>query len=263
MKRTTGKLFLLSFLWLLSNLPAKAQISLFFNDQEAYPATTINVDLKVVDFTNILGAQFSVQWDPTVLTFHSVENFGIDDMSPEENFGATSASEGRLGFLWYDESLQGMSLEDSTILFSIKFEVVGEPFTASEIVFGSQPSAIEIADTEDVLDANLIPGMVEVKSPTNTVFNSAPDKIEVENSFPNPFSISTQIAFSLRNSATIQLTVTDISGKVIFEDTRPFSGGAHTLDIPESIFPESGTYFYQMRSRNFTVSQKLIHVKNR
>lgn len=263
MKRTTGKLFLLSFLWLLSNLSAKAQISLFFNDQQAYPSTIIYADLKVTDFTNILGAQFSIHWDPTVLSFQAVEQFGIEDMTPEENFGMTSIAEGRLGFLWYDESLQGMSLNDSTTLFSIKFEVIGEPFSTSEIVFASTPSAIEIADIEDVLETILVPGNVEVTNPTNTVFNSAPEKIKVENSFPNPFATSTRIGFSLRNSATIRLIVTDIRGKVVFEETRPFSGGTQAIDLPESIFPESGTYFYQMRSKDFTVSQKLIHIKNR
>ncbi|GJM35369.1 MAG: hypothetical protein DHS20C18_43700 [Saprospiraceae bacterium] len=263
MKRTTGKLFLVSFLWLLSNLPAKAQISLFFNDQEAYPSTIVYADLKVNDFTNILGAQFSVHWDPTILLFKTVEHLGIEDMNLEGNFGTTAVNEGRMGFLWYDESLQGVSLEDSSILFSIKFEVIGSPFSATEIVFANQPSSIEISDVDDVLNADLVAGNVSVQSPTSTVFNTAPDKIKVEDSFPNPFNTSTQISFSLRNATTIQFTVTDISGKVIFEETQPYSNGTHAIDLPESIFPESGAYYYRMRSKDFTVSQKLIHIKNR
>ena len=40
--------------------------------------TSLNMPLTVTDFNAIMGLQFSVNWDPTILQFDGISNFDIN-----------------------------------------------------------------------------------------------------------------------------------------------------------------------------------------
>ena len=69
---------------------------------EAPTGFTIDVPIVAFNFTNVAGLQFSIEWDPAVLSLAG-PNFGanLDGLSAS-NFGFSQASDGRLRFLWID-----------------------------------------------------------------------------------------------------------------------------------------------------------------
>ena len=112
---------------LLFGIQLSAQITFSTPDKMAEPGQDVLVEVQVESFTEIVSAQFSIHWDPAVLQYSSVEDFILPtSMTTEFHFGATDVESGTLTFAWFDESLMGITQDDETVIFQVKFEVVGE-----------------------------------------------------------------------------------------------------------------------------------------
>lgn len=74
----------------------------------------------------------------------------------------------------------------------------------------------------------------------------------VEQNYPNPFSHETTISYKLSQSSDIQLTICDITGKVVWN--QPYgnvSAGDHSITLNGASF-QPGTYLYTMTGKDFT-----------
>jgi hypothetical protein len=264
MQKISGNFFLASFLYLFFSISASnAQATtLFFDDQNVEPGTTISVDLKVSAFEDMVGMQFSVNWDPQILQYNTIENFGINEITLVSNFGLDSVGVGRLGFLWIDLSLVGVALPDSTVLFSIKFDVIGDALSYSSVSFSDIPTLIELSDGQGVISPELIAGTITVMEPNATVFNNAPDQIKIKECYPNPFSGYTKLDFEIANANNITLTVLDAKGQVVHEQKQFYSAGKHQITLHKELFPSAGIYYYKLVSNEYKVSQRLIYTEN-
>jgi hypothetical protein len=101
--------------------------------------STFTLPIEVLNFADLAGLQFSVQWDPTVLSFVGPDlGFNLTDLDIS-NFGTLEVSDGKLRFLWTDFLATGISLPNGSILFGIEFEVIGAPGSFSTIEFADDP----------------------------------------------------------------------------------------------------------------------------
>jgi hypothetical protein len=75
---------------------------------------------------------------------------------------------------------------------------------------------------------------------------------------PNPFSKTTRVDLSMKETTTALISIIDISGKKIHEERRHFDKGEHTILLDSRMFPARGTYFYRVQAPQFTVTQKMI-----
>ena len=75
-------------------------------------------------FTDITSMQGSITFDASVISYLNVANFNLPGLS-SFSFGTTQTGQGILTYSWYDASLQGVTVTDSTLLFSIDFTVIG------------------------------------------------------------------------------------------------------------------------------------------
>ncbi len=83
--------------------------------------------------------------------------------------------------------------------------------------------------------------------------------ISLSQNFPNPFSESTQIKFSLEESGPTQLEVVDANGKLVYMEDL----GNLPADIENTIEFSAkglapGMYTYSIRTQNSQVSQKMV-----
>lgn len=253
-KKGTSFLFYILLLPLL--VPLQAQPSFFVPDQVVDPGVFINTDVKVSSFSNIIGVQFSVAWDSTVLRYLGLQDFAMD-ITEEENFGTNNASGGNIGFFWFDNAVTGVFLNDSTSLFSIKFEVIGDPNDSTFISFTNTPTSIEISDTSLMaIDADFMEGKILVDQMVATQ-NETPEWLRIDNAYPNPFSNATQIRLRVNESTEAQIFIYNNHGQLVYKTEKHFNIGAHTLTLDQNIFPAPGTYFFKMQGQDFLVTQKL------
>jgi peptidase C25-like protein/flagellar hook capping protein FlgD len=88
----------------------------------------------------------------------------------------------------------------------------------------------------------------------------------LEQNYPNPFSQSTSIAYYLSEATHVSLQIFNIDGKLVaqIEDAQK-SAGRHTISwdgIGENkLRLNSGVYFYQIKTNDFTGTKKLLMLK--
>ena len=105
------------------------------------------LDVKVKDFVKIVSVQHSINWNPKILKFKSVQNFQISNLS-ESNFGLTQTDQGKMGFSWYDPAVKGLDLPDDKVLYQICFDVVGNTGAESQLLISGDPVTIEVTNNE-------------------------------------------------------------------------------------------------------------------
>jgi hypothetical protein len=175
---------LLAIITILSNnclLAQQGPVELVAKDTAGILNKEITVDITVNGFTNIISFQASINWDPTLLTFKEVSNFGIADFGPDD-FGITAADQGHVRFLWTPDNAIAVSLVDGSTLFTATFEVISDNQPSAVIGFidnVSNPAFdMEFAnDNYEVLDVNTTNGII-------TIFSSADELVNIV-SFPN------------------------------------------------------------------------------
>ena len=90
-----------------------------------------------------------------------------------------------------------------------------------------------------------------------------PDDFELQQNYPNPFNPSTTIAFRLPINKRISLKVYNALGQEIrtLIDQKEYTAGLHTLEWDgldnTGNQVASGTYIYQLRYGNFSLSKKM------
>lgn len=132
---------------------ARAEQPIFMiTKTEANTGETVNIEFRVDNFTNIISTQFSVNWDPTVLSFTSVKdlNTSVTGLSPS-NFNVVDfIDEGKFTFTWFEAALNPISLPDGSLFFTVEFQVTGEPCDKSNVAITNDPLEIEVAEENEV-----------------------------------------------------------------------------------------------------------------
>ncbi|MEX1192201.1 MAG: T9SS type A sorting domain-containing protein [Brumimicrobium sp.] len=117
------------------------------------------------------------------------------------------------------------------------FNAAGDPFTLTD------PGAVAIRLNEDVESLNV------------SDVNSFDTKV---NLYPNPATNQANASFKLENSSEVTYKLTDMSGKVIYENTMEgLSAGKHNVSIPTETI-SNGVYFFSLKAGENSTTKKLV-----
>ncbi|HNX07559.1 MAG TPA: cohesin domain-containing protein, partial [Bacteroidales bacterium] len=153
-----------SIILLLASFCLRANVTMLTGHHTAAEGTQLIVPVRAVDFINIVSAQGTLQFDPSILTFVSVQDFGFTSLSAG-NFGTSQTSTGKLMFMWTDPDLGGESLPDSAVLFTIRFNIIGTSGQFSALTFVNLPTAMEVINNSfNPETLNLITGSVTIQN---------------------------------------------------------------------------------------------------
>jgi hypothetical protein len=174
-------LFIITFLPYSCLMAQQGPVELMATDTVGILNKEISVDITVNGFEDIISFQASINWDPALLTFKGVSNFGIADFGIE-GFGITAADQGHVNFLWEPNDAAAVSLTDGATLFTATFEVISDTQSTASIGFVDNVTnpafEMEFAnDNYDILDVNTTNGVITIFSSTSEILNIV--------SFPN------------------------------------------------------------------------------
>ena len=131
------------------------------SETEGVPGDTVCVDFVVENFTDILAVQFGVAWDQSVLSFVEANNFNsnLDGLSTA-NFN--NVADGII-LSWNDPTIQGISMPNGAVMFSLCFEIIGTVGESSNVSITDDFTTVEIIDNNNSLvNLNPIDGKVDV-----------------------------------------------------------------------------------------------------
>ncbi len=202
-------------------------------DTVSPPGSQICIPITVENFS-VVGASFSLDWDPAVLQFQGYQNShpAIGTFNVGSNLNTQQAAQGLLGVVIYDQDVPGgiITIPNGEPLFELCFSVLGPLGSCSGIGVGSNPTLVNIE--------NQMGQTVALSVDTGQVcvdflpFNIAVDIIDV---------LCTGTA-SIRVSATggtpgYDVTIESFTGGPTYSGTIANAGG---FFIQDNIMP--GTY---------------------
>ncbi len=128
--------------------------------------STITINFNVDNFANLISAQYTINFDETVLDFNSITNITTDLAGLSAGSFGTNPSNvdnGNITFSWVESNLNPATLSNGSLMYSIVFDIIGAPCSESEITISGSPSPIEVADANEVnVGLNVNPGMFMV-----------------------------------------------------------------------------------------------------
>lgn len=145
-------------------------------------ASTITMNFRVTNFADVIGLQFVLQWDPTVLQFNTVGNFYPGLNLSAFSFASSDYPNGIMRFLDGTSNLVTgwPNIPDGGIFFTITFNVLN-PNGSTAVAFQGYPDAVRGDGTFSSMPVNPINGYfaatVDQGPPT---FTFCPPNINVQ-----------------------------------------------------------------------------------
>ncbi len=154
------KFFLLILISISLNGLQAQEMGLEVVNVTSCPGNTVEVDVKALNWEVVISMQFTMSWDPTVLTF--VEATPGNAVFSQIFFGTGGAPDGYVGASWFDPSpmFDGVTLNDENI-FTVTFDVLGEVGDCSSITFGSIPTLVEFTHKVGTQVLEFVPTFVD------------------------------------------------------------------------------------------------------
>lgn len=120
--------------------PFKLSIS----DQTVQQGQQVCVDVTADGFTDILIAQFSIQYDPAKLQIVSSGNYNLSGLTSENIKlpGDGNVPSGRVTFSWNDPGNNSVTIPNGTKIFQLCFNAIGTGTTT--VSFVDTPTPIEV-----------------------------------------------------------------------------------------------------------------------
>ena len=211
---------------------------------------TIEVPVRAKDFANISGYQMSIDFNTTALDYVGMKP-GVLDLN-SDNFGTDRATEGVVTTVW--NKVAGTAVNADDVLFTLVFNAKSDVSLSSSLTFNSKfTPAMAVNSTDDVLDVNL-----EFTTDKGVI---ASGQFELMQNTPNPFSSMTNIKFNLPEAGKAQLTIYDVTGKIVMSKEIDAVKGMNDVVVKKAELGASGVMFYQLVSGDFSATKKMVIVE--
>lgn len=193
---------------------------------------TLSIDIDVTDFTQMNAFDFSFHWDPTVLTFNSINDPGL---IPNIVIGQGGTNTGILTFSWFSQDIAGTSIAGGTgTIVTINFDLIGNASQSTNFTFEDSPTFINIAQYGMALNSSqytLNTGSLSITDTTSPTISCPSSPLN----FDTGGAMTTQITGASPNAndnCTIDFISYDLTGATT---------GVGTGDVSNNIEFEIGT----------------------
>lgn len=140
-----GMRHIIGLLFVLIGVSSEAQVEIYADTVNGGVGNQITVPVRVNNFTDLISMQGTVHFDPAVVSFNTVEQFGLPGMGAG-SFGTTQAASGNVTFSWFDSDISGETVANASIVFALKMTLIGSPGDSTYIWFDNIPTLIEFVD---------------------------------------------------------------------------------------------------------------------
>jgi len=250
---------LLLFFFGLHGITAQSSpVQFLIKNETVLAGDILEADVQVLNFNRIVGASFTVSWDSMHLRFAGLSNLALDISAENNNFGLTNVSSGILPFLLIDNSLEGFTLPDSAILFTVRLEAIAEPVVETTVAFGSIPTPQEVSDTTfEAIAAEYFNGDITIEMMTDAE-DIAVAPLQLLSASPNPLTQETVVHWRQNTAEKASLSIYDASGKLIAQQEKDGFSGDNKHRLGRALFPQSGSYYLHLRTGDQVQTLRLI-----
>lgn len=140
-------------------------------DDVVEPDEQFCVPVTVLNFTDVVGLAFTLNYDNTQLQFNQVANLN-STLVTSHNFTLANniatppaIASGRITMNWFDLTLTPANLPNGAVLFELCFTAIGDDGQVSDITFTSDITPIEVSDSnQDIIEFNGEEGTIRISA---------------------------------------------------------------------------------------------------
>lgn len=169
----------------------------------------------------------------------SPQNITQDDWNEHTFACAAEVADDYVHIIWQKDDIPGTNLQNNSSSAS------NHLVTDNQILYAAIPTS---AITSDLIG----PHTASVGE-----IDKAAKVFVVGQSYPNPTEGSAEVVIYLMNGSDVELTITDMFGKVVNQGSLGFmNAGNHIVDIDASNL-SSGMYFYTLSTEDHSITKKM------
>ena len=220
-------------------------LSLSLNEVTAEAGDVVCIDLTTTGFTNVLGLQWSITYDPTLLEFAEVKNFGLPQLDAN-SFGVLAiGANNAITTAWSSATAQRVDLPDDARIVSLCFEALVTSGKAVVEIFNT-PTLIEIVDGNlDLFSVSGIAGGVR--------FGDTPAaSLTIEDVCVLPPTCSGS------GQALVDVTISGGEAPFTYLWTGP---SGFVTEVPDFEAMETGFYSLEVTDANGQVAKGMVQVE--
>ena len=221
-----------------------SQLILSTNNASFDMGQTITVPVKAADAARLSGMQFTLGFDSDLVSLVGI-NPGALNVN-DSNFGLKNIHNGLLAVSWNTGA--PIQIDANTTLFTVTFVARDKGNTGNLISVNSDIVRSEAYDAND--------DIMQVSWRANDI----KDGFELFQNNPNPFKQTTSIRFNLPDVMTAQVTINDVTGKVIQSWSVQGNKGMNTVEFSHDKLP-SGVLYYSIQAGDFVATKKMIVIE--
>ncbi|MBK9687974.1 MAG: T9SS type A sorting domain-containing protein [Saprospiraceae bacterium] len=210
-------------------------------DREVKAGELVRMDIRADQMDNVNGMQFTLRMQGFVVEGIESGKLTVDG----SNYGSPAA--GEMTFSWSDEN--GVSAGSDEVLFTVILRSEQGGKMSEMIELGSWTTRAESYSGEEFEVSK-----VELRIGKEDEVGS----FALYQNEPNPFRTSTLIGYRIPNKETVELSVSDVTGKILFKRKIDSNRGYNSIEIERKLFPVTGIYYYTVTAGSFTATKGLV-----
>ncbi len=240
----------------LSKNSSSSCLTLEIDDFKSTYGEIIEIPVKVKNFNQISGYQFTIEWNYNDFDFVNVENLSLNG-----SFGLNFVSQGKLSTLWNSDNSFGLSLSDGSAIFKIILKAKNSSYSQSTMfinssltlrkAFNSNLEELDIVSNQPILILNELLGV-----PKSDEENS------YLNIYPNPINQNTYIELYNPDNQYINICIYDLLGKEVFNKDEYYEKGHRIIKLSTSNIDlssiKSGQYLLRLKFGNKIINKKIV-----
>ncbi|MEP7195683.1 MAG: cohesin domain-containing protein [Saprospiraceae bacterium] len=220
---------------------------LFVPEIEFEAQDLITVPVFVENQFTSTGFQLQFEFDPSLLTFQSLQN-GVCVLNENNiNLELTRAGKIRISY----DLVSGINLSKS--LFSLVFKA-NKKGVLSE----------NLALSHDLFVSEIYSGVNEIND-LNLNFRNSSEKVVkgfyLYQNEPNPFNSTTTISFVIPKDEYASLKIYDVNGRLLKEISKTFTAGFNSILLEKKDIGVGGILYYNLETSTHRASRKMIMIE--
>lgn len=206
---------------------------------------TVVVPVALENAADLAGFQFSLEMDSDVVEF-----VGLTSDVIEIGSGNVAKLTDRVATVSWN-SFDETSFSANETVFNVVFTAKTAGSLADVIDLTSEVTEAAIYSLSDAQNVSL---EIENRNVEAGVFMLAQNN-------PNPFKGMTTIQVNVPSEMVGNVTVRDITGKVVYTTTESFTTGANEIRISSDKLAASGVFYYTVNAGQFTATKRMVVIK--
>jgi hypothetical protein len=226
------------------NARSSSQLEMVVADEAYVAGNEYVVDFRASDFVDMVGYQFTLNFDNSALEFAGIEMGELTNLS-DANFGLTYVDRGMITTSW--DSAEGITMDDDAVLFSVRFRALANATASESMSLSNAITQNEAYDGLSIMDVAI-----------NFEGTTSSAEFALYQNAPNPFSGISTVGFVLPMAGQATLTIYDVTGKVVKSYNDNYAQGYNEIQVNSSDLKGSGVLYYELVSANHRATKKMI-----